>query len=1130
HRSLWFLLISLLWLGWFLLPGLLKAEESTAVVASAEASTGAQTTVSLEALQTRLKEVEDNSGLEEKQKQALVKEYKQALADLKAAESFEASYRGFVQAQAEAPLQTQVLNQALAMDSPKVTPADLGLAETSSLAELEKLLALEQSKRLQLESALTDSESNLKKQANRATQARQRLEEARQQLRQLAEAQAPLAGEDSPDLLEAKELAREVLQRALQAEIKALDQELLSQPVRLELLRAQQDQNARALVLATELVDSLRALTDKRRLDEAQQAAAQAEEIQQSAADKHPLIANLAEQNTQLAAQISQTVKEMEAANGLILSVREQVKHYSAELQSLDKKLEYAGLSGTLGRALFEKRRSLPNRREINSRLAKREQTTAEVGLRQLSYSEDRRRLADLGLSLQALLGDMPQSEQALIEPELRSLLTARKDLLEQAISRASAYMQTLVELDFAERELLTELQRFDDLLAENLLWIPSSEGVGFKALLQIPADLLALLAWQQWFGLAAALIEVHAFYPLLLLGVLVFAVLLYLAPRLRTKVIESGQQVGNPFNDHIGSSLRALLWVLVRALSWPLLLMLLGLQWQAVAGDNGFVAAAGRIVIILSPIWLQLRFFWILCEPQGVALRHFRWSSANVRLLRKELNLLMWLMLPAGFLNAVAGQIQGSVINHLFFIGGVVAIGLFLGRILHPHKGLPAMALRLRPQGLAARMRYLWYAMLLALPAAMVILIWLGYFYTAGSFVLGLIHSLLLLFGLIIMRELILRWLLLRLVAARRAVLEREREEARSKNDEPEPAGEMNMLPRVEEPELDLEALDKNTRKLLNTAFNLGLVVGLWVIWAPLLPAFNVFNEVELWRYSVTAGTEVRQIPVTLGSLVLAGLTALITMVAARNLPSVLEIVLLKQLAVDAGARYAYTTLIRYLVVGIGATLFFSLLGGRWSEIQWLVAALGVGIGFGLQEIVANFISGIIILFERPIRVGDVVTVGNVSGVVTRIRIRATTITNWDRQELLVPNKEFITNQLLNWTLSDQVTRITIAVGIDYGSDVGQALRLVEEAAKEHENVLEDPAPLITLEGFGDNTLNLLMRCYLPSLERRVSTMSELHQAIYHKLNEAGISIAFPQRDVHLDTRNPLQVQIIHT
>jgi potassium efflux system protein len=215
--------------------------------------------------------------------------------------------------------------------------------------------------------------------------------------------------------------------------------------------------------------------------------------------------------------------------------------------------------------------------------------------------------------------------------------------------------------------------------------------------------------------------------------------------------------------------------------------------------------------------------------------------------------------------------------------------------------------------------------------------------------------------------------------------------------------------------------------------------------------------------------------------------------------------------------------------MVATGSVLAFNTMGFSWSQIQWLVAALGVGIGFGLQEIVANFISVLIILYERPIRVGDVVTVGDADGVVTRIRIRATTIRTWERKELLVPNKEFVTGRLLNWSLSDRVTRINVAVGVAYGSDVQKAMALMAEAAKDNERVLEDPKPFVIFDGFGDNALSLRLRCYVGSLDHRLETVSELHQEINRKFNAAGVVIAFPQRDLHFDASRPLDIRIRH-
>ncbi|HOP16411.1 MAG TPA: mechanosensitive ion channel, partial [Gammaproteobacteria bacterium] len=135
------------------------------------------------------------------------------------------------------------------------------------------------------------------------------------------------------------------------------------------------------------------------------------------------------------------------------------------------------------------------------------------------------------------------------------------------------------------------------------------------------------------------------------------------------------------------------------------------------------------------------------------------------------------------------------------------------------------------------------------------------------------------------------------------------------------------------------------------------------------------------------------------------------------------------------------------------------------------------------------------------------------------------TTIVNWERQELIIPNKQFITGQLINWTLSDTVNRLTINVGVGYDSDTKQAMEIIAQVAADHPKVLKDPAPRISFEGFGDNSLNLVLRAYLNEIDSRLSTITELHQAILDRFRAVGIEIAFPQRDVHLDTSRPLEL-----
>ncbi|WP_145198055.1 mechanosensitive ion channel domain-containing protein [Planctomycetes bacterium Poly30] len=254
-----------------------------------------------------------------------------------------------------------------------------------------------------------------------------------------------------------------------------------------------------------------------------------------------------------------------------------------------------------------------------------------------------------------------------------------------------------------------------------------------------------------------------------------------------------------------------------------------------------------------------------------------------------------------------------------------------------------------------------------------------------------------------------------------------------------------------------------------------------------------------------------------TLGDVLLALIFLALTNVAVRNLPALLELALLQRLPLDGGARYAITTIVRYLILIVGVSAISGAVGIGWRQVQWLAAALTFGLAFGLQEIFANFVSGLIILIERPVRVGDIVTVGGTEGRVTQLRMRATTILDWDRREYLIPNKEFITASVINWTLTDPVTRVVIAVGVAYGSDTDLARKLLIEAAKECRQVMDDPVPSAIFRRFGDSTLDFDLRVYLANRDLWPTVIDELHSKIDKKFRSNGIEIAFPQRDVHV-------------
>lgn len=366
-------------------------------------------------------------------------------------------------------------------------------------------------------------------------------------------------------------------------------------------------------------------------------------------------------------------------------------------------------------------------------------------------------------------------------------------------------------------------------------------------------------------------------------------------------------------------------------------------------------------------------------------------------------------------------------------------------------------------------------------------------------------------------------------------------------------PAGPSAIVP-PEELRADVEASTEQSRRLLSIAVVTTSLVGVWLIWVDALPALRILDQWQLWATTVDVSAEdvglasspmpgmssaqpkpgssmttgptqeivtvVRY--VTPRDIGLALLLAIVTIACARNIPGLMEMWVLQRLPLDQSIRYAITTLTSYLIILLGVILSFNAISVGWSKVQWLATALTFGLAFGLQEIFANFVAGLILLFERPIRIGDVVTVDDVSGVVSRIRIRATTITNWDRKEYVIPNKEFITGRMLNWTLSDKVNRVVVNVGVAYGSNVGRTKELLMKICKDHPLILSDPATRVTFEGFGDNTLNFVVRTYLPDLENRLLVIDDLHTTIDREFRAADIEIAFPQRDLHLRSVDP--------
>ncbi len=482
----------------------------------------------------------------------------------------------------------------------------------------------------------------------------------------------------------------------------------------------------------------------------------------------------------------------------------------------------------------------------------------------------------------------------------------------------------------------------------------------------------------------------------------------------------------------------------------------------------------------------------------------------------RRNLRWLTLILVPASFLTSLAeGQttLDGlrDSIGRTGFSIAMVASSFFLACLLRPKNGVLTDSMARKPNGWLSRLRYGWYALAVSAPIILVALAAAGFFYTALELTRQVVATAAIIIAAVVVHHLVLRWLLL---ARIRLTIARAREKRRAQTEANESSSPDDEIPvELTSPEIDVATVNQLTQDLLRSATVLGVAVVLSLVWVEDVPVLNVLQRFQLWEVQLGLGEWV-----TLADLLLSLLTGVLTFFAARNLPGLLELLVLRHLPLDAGSRYAVSTIGRYVIAALGLMLAFNLIGIGWAKVQWLVAALGVGLGFGLQEIFANFVSGLVILLERPMRVGDTVTVGDISGIVSRIRIRATTIVDWDQKELIVPNKTFITGQLVNWTLSTPITRLIIKVGIAYGSDTELALRLMLAAAKEHPKVLADPEAAVFFVGFGESSLDFEVRVFASEVSNRGRTkvIHDLHLAIDGAFRRHGVIIAFPQRDLH--------------
>ncbi|ESQ99413.1 potassium transporter KefA [Stutzerimonas chloritidismutans AW-1] len=898
---------------------------------------------------------------------------------------------------------------------------------------------------------------------------------------------------------------------SLGAQIELRRQELAGNSLLQDLGKARRDLLAERIARAEQDTQALQGLINEKRRAESEQTVAEfSARVQQAGSDK--LLAAESAENLKLSDYLLRATERLNRLNQQNLQTRQQLDTLNQTDQALEEQIAVLEGSLLLSRILYQQKQALPSL-QLDKDLA---DEIADIRLYQFELNQRREAAGNPSAYVDQLLAQQNEEE---VTPELRrallDLATTRSELLDRLNRELDSLLNASITLQLNQKQLQDTASALSNTLDEQMFWIPSNKPLDLDWLQGSVRRLKAQLAAMPWLSavqeLGAGLKERPLFFlPLLLL----IAALLWWRKKIDAKLSSLSEEIGHFRNDSQLHTPLALLLNLLLALPGALFLALCGYLLQMDARGQNYVL--GAALYEMAQAWLVFYSAYRMLSPGRVAELHFGWSRPQVAFLRDEIRRLGLIVMALVAVVSVAehqpARLADDVLGILVVLTCFALMSWRLNRLLL--KGPSSQN--------APPLRLMIGLLFSVLPIALIVAVGFGYYYTALKLTDRLIDTLYLLMIWIVVEAALVRGLT---VAARRLAYKRALAKRQAQGDDGSDTVETQG-----EPGLDIEQVNQQSLRLTRlTMFGVFLVALYWV-WSDLISVVSYLDNITLYEYTTGSGDALTTAAISLNNLLGALLIVAITVALARNLPGLLEVMVLSKLRLAQGSAYATTTLLSYALAGFGIVTTLSTLGVSWDKLQWLVAALSVGLGFGLQEIFANFISGLIILFERPVRIGDVVTIGNLSGTVSRIRIRATTITDFDRKDIIVPNKTFITGQLINWSLSDTVTRVTVKVGVAYGSDLDQVKALLYKAAQANPRVLKDPEPQVFFLNFGESTLDHELRIHVRDLGDRNPATDEINRFIDSEFTKAGINIAFRQVDVFLKNVAGQQLQLSAT
>ncbi len=975
---------------------------------------------------------------------------------------------------------------------------------------------------LQVSSQLLDKSREAQQEQERAREIADSLNQLPQQQtdvrRQLNEVERRAGTQNgNAALSQAQSLAAQAESAKLKALVDELELAQLSANNRQELSRLRSELAQKQSEQLDAYLQLLRNQVNSQRQREAEKALESTELLAENSANLPPDIVKQFAVNRELSQALNQQAQRMDLVASQQRQGTNQTLQVRQALNTLREQAQWLGMSNMLGDALRAQVARLPE-------MPKPQQLDTEMA----QLRVHRMRYEDL-LNKQSQLRQMHQADgQPLTAEQTRILdaqLRTQRELLGSLLQGGDTLILELTKLKVTNSQLEDALKEVNEATHRYLFWTSDVSPITISWPLEIVQDLRRLISLDTVSQLSKASIMMLTSKETLLplFGALVLVGCSVYSRRHFTRFLErSASRVGKVTQDHFWLTLRTVFWSILVASPLPVLWATLGYGLRE-AWLYPLAVAIGSGVTATVPLLWVVMICATFARPNGLFVAHFGWPQNRVaramRYYLMSIGLIVPLIMALIMFDNLNDREFSASLGRLCFMlicGALAIVTLSLKRA-----GIP---LYLDKEGKGENMvnSMLWN-MMMGAPLIAILAAAVGYLATAQALLARLETSVAIWFLLLVIYHIIRRWML---IQRRRLAFDRARhrraeilaQRARGEEETPHTTS-LEGAVEIDESELDLDAISTQSLRLVRSILMLIALLSVIVLWSEIHSAFGFLENITLWDVTSTLqGVESIE-PITLGAVLIAILVFIITTQLVRNLPALLELALLQHLELAPGTGYAITTITKYLLMLIGGLVGFSMIGIEWSKLQWLVAALGLGLGFGLQEIFANFISGLIILFEKPIRIGDTVTIRDLTGSITKINTRATTISDWDRKEIIVPNKAFITEQFINWSLSDSVTRVVLTIPAPSEANSEEVTQILLTASQRCSLVIDNPPPEVFLVDLQQGIQIFELRIYAAEMGHRMPLRHEIHQLILAGFREHGIDMPFPPFQMRLET-----------